>query len=111
LEAVLAEAQDARVQARYRFESDGLKYVIVPPRPSRGKRGGQASPENLARVEEVRAQFESVANDYGRQLAELINEKEAIVAEVKTLLGTTATDTVNRAISTAIRVANARETE
>lgn len=107
LAAVLAATPEVR--ATYRFEADGLKFVVLPSRGA--ARGGGAPPADTAKLEHVRHEFAAVAESFGRRLAELINEKDAIVADAGQLLGTNKPEVINQALAAAIRVANARETE
>lgn len=98
------------IRASYRFDTEGLKYTVIPSRGfGRGGAGG-AAPDQ-AKVQAARDAFAAAAEDYGRRLAELINEKDALVAEVGAALGTKKTDTISNAFTAALRVASARETE
>jgi hypothetical protein len=110
VEEILAEARDLPMQATYRFESDGLRFLIGPARGGRGGRGG-VSPESAAQIAAVRAQVGAVADDYGRQVAALINEKDAIRAEIGRALGTTRGAAIDQALTAATRVATAKETD
>jgi hypothetical protein len=114
IRGILAEARDVPMQSSYRFEADGLKYVIIASAGGRGGRGGRGtppSPEDRARVEAVRAQFAAVADAYGRTLADAVNERDALAVEIGRSLGTSKPEAVNTALMTAIRVATARENE
>jgi hypothetical protein len=108
IDALLADARDLPMQATYRFETEGLKFIVIP---SRAGRGAAPSAEAQARIGAVRAKIAAIAEHYGQLLAGFINERDAIRAEAATTLGLTKGDRVDHAISTAMRVATARETE
>ena len=111
VEAILAEARSRAlpIQASYRFEADGLKFLVIPSRFGRGS--GSPPADAAAQIAAVREKISVVANDYGRRLAEAINERDAIRVEVTRSLNTTKADRVDAALNTAMRVATARETE
>ncbi len=116
VEAILATARDLPMQSSFRFEPDGLKFVVVPTRGGRGSRGGSpgptaVTPEALARINDVRNQVSAVADDYGQRVALLINEKDAIRAEIVRTLGTAKALAADNALFAAMRVATAQETQ
>jgi Spy/CpxP family protein refolding chaperone len=109
IDAILAKSRDLPMQASYRFEGDGLKFVVVPTRGIRGG-GGAGGPTGLqARIEAVRAQISAVADDYGRAVADLLNERESIRTEIGQALALTKGDAIDRALIAAMRVANQKE--
>jgi hypothetical protein len=109
LDSILANTPEVR--GSYRFETEGLKFVIFPVRGM--GRGGPAgsTKQEPQKVQDARAAFAAIAEDYGRRLAELINVKDALVVEAASVLGTTKPDAINHALAAALRVANAKETE
>jgi hypothetical protein len=107
IEAILDEAKSLSIQANYRFEPDGLKYIVIPARAGRGG----ASPETLAAVNAIRARIAAIADDYGRRIAELINEKDAIRTEVAQMMGTAKATAIDNALAAASRVVTAKATE
>jgi hypothetical protein len=109
VDSILAEARGLPMQATYRFETDGLKFVVIPSRLGRGS--GPPAEDAQARIAAVRERVAAVANDYGRRLAEFINERDAIRTEVAQTLNTAKADRIDTALNTAMRVATARETE
>ena len=116
VEEILADARGLPIQASYRFEGDGLRFVVAPTRAGRGGRGGagnpgSVTPETAERIAAVRARVSAVADDYGRSVAELINEKDAIREEIGRALGTTRATTIDQALAAATRVATAKDTE
>jgi hypothetical protein len=73
------------VLVQYRFERDGLHFSVNPTRVSPRASGSVPDPE--AAAEAVRAEAAVIADDYGRTLAELVNEAEAIRRDIATALG------------------------
>lgn len=114
VDAIMAGTRELPVQVNYRFESDGLKFVVVPARGARGGRGAPptaTSPETLARINEIRTQFSAVAEDYGQRVTALINEREAIRIEIGRTLGQAKATAIDGALYKAMRVVTAKETE
>ncbi len=110
IEAILAASRDLPMQANYRFEAEGLKYVVIATRGDR--RGGPPPPsETTSRIAAVREQIGAIADAYGRQLAGFLNERDALREEVGRTLNLAKAGRVDQALSTAMRVANARETQ
>jgi hypothetical protein len=109
IEAILAEARDLPMQASYRFEAEGLRFVVIPSRASRG--GGAINGETQARIIAVRDRVSQAAAEYDQRLAVLLAERDAIRAETGAALGVKETAKLDQALGTAVRVANARETE
>ena len=103
IDALLEEHRLLPFQATYRFESDALRFVVIP-------RGSNLSAEARANVEMLRQQVSAVADDYGRRVADLINEKDALRAEISAVLGPGRAAGVDQAMLAGMRVANARET-
>ncbi len=110
VEAILASAKGLPMQATYRFEGDGLKYLVIPTRVGRGY-GGTPNQEVLNQILEVRTRIGNVANDYGQRVVQMIAEKDAIRAEVAQTLGGARAVSVDNALMAAMRVATAKETE
>jgi uncharacterized membrane protein len=109
IEAILADGRDLPMQATYRFETDGLKYLVIPSRAGRGS--SALTPEVQARIVALREKIAAVAGDYGNRLTEFINERDAVRTEAAQTLGLTQRDRIDTALNTAMRVALARETE
>ena len=108
IEALLAGARDLPVQTNYRFDAEGIRFVVVPLRSERGAK--PAAADIPARTSALREGISAVAEDYGRRLAGFINERDAIRTEAGALLQLGRTDRLDQALQTAMRVANARET-
>jgi hypothetical protein len=108
VEEIIASGRDLPMQASYRFDADGLRYTVIPSRVGRGPVA--APPETLARIEAVRTQIGAVADEYGRMVAGLINEKDAIRTEIAQALGTTKAAAIDQSLMSAMRVATAKET-
>lgn len=97
IDAIVAQAKALPFHSSYRFDADGLKFVVVPTREAR-------VPAALKKIEAVRAEISTVADDYGRTLAELINEREAIRAEIGATIGSTNADAIDAALYATMRV-------
>jgi hypothetical protein len=125
IDAILTASRHLPMQATYRFEGDGLKFVVVPTRGARGgpagagrpggtggpgSKGGPAGPTGaMAQVEAVRAQISAIADDYGRGIADLLNEREAIRIEIGSTLQLAKNDAIDRALFASMRVATQKE--
>jgi hypothetical protein len=110
VEAILASAKGLPMQATYRFEGDGLKYVVIPMRVGRGY-GGTPNQDVMNQILDVRTRIGNVANDYGQRVVQMIAEKDAIRTEVAQTLGIARAASVDNALLAAMRVATAKETE
>lgn len=108
VETIIAAAKGLPLQATYRFEGDGLRFLVLPTQ-GRG-RGGPGAPMS-DKVLEVRAQISAVADDYGRRVAELINERDAIRREIARVLGITKAEEAERALLAATRRASQKQAE
>ncbi len=101
IEAILLKAKDLPLQANYRFEGEALKFVVAPTR-------GARAPGAMARVEAVRAEISAVADEYGRRVADLINERDAIRQAAGESLNLKKPDELERLIGSAMRLASQR---
>lgn len=109
IESILAETRDLPMQASYRFEAEGLRFVVIPGRAARG--GGAIPPATLDKIVAARERISQAGSDYDQRLATLLAERDAIRLEAAKILGTRESTKLDQAIGTAVRVANARETE
>ena len=109
IESILAETRDLPMQASYRFEAEGLRFVVIPGRAARG--GGAIPPATLDKIVAARERISQAGSDYDQRLATLLAERDAIRLEAAKILGTRESARLDQAIGTAVRVANARETE
>lgn len=108
IDAVILRSKELPMQANYRFEGETLKFLVIPTRSGRG--GGQAS-SALSKVEAARAEIAAIAEDYNRQLAEIVNERESIRAEIITALNLARSEDADRLLITAMRQANQRQAD
>ena len=83
--------------------------MVVPTRGARG--GGRSGGNTLPRIEAVRAEVSGVVDDYGRRMADLINERESIRVAIGESLQLTKPDEIERALFAAMRLANQRYAE
>jgi hypothetical protein len=109
LNEIFAAHRDVRMQTAVRFEPDGLRIVIVPAAPGRGRGGPPPAPD--PRLAAVRTAAAAVAEDYGRQAADLVNEFNAIRAAIAQALGTARAGAIDHVLGAAMRVASAREND
>lgn len=109
LAEIFAAHRDVPMQTSFRFEADGLRVIVIPPPPGRGGASAKQS-DTLARIAAVRAQAATVVEDHGRQLAEIVNETNALRAEIARTVGATHASAIDAAFLAATRVAAARDT-
>ncbi len=94
------------VLVQYRFERDGLHFTITP---SRGLTRSPATSDPEPATEAVRAEAAVIAEDYGRTLAELVNEGDAIRRDIATALGTDDPRRIEAAVGQVMRSLDQRE--
>jgi uncharacterized membrane protein len=111
IDGILAQAKDLPMHATYRFEAESLKFVIVPTRTMRARGSAGAGGNANAAIDDIRAQVSAVADEYGRRMAEIINEKESIRLEAAQALPSAKKEEVERALLTAIRIASQKEND
>jgi hypothetical protein len=98
---------DVRVRAAYRFDETGMKVAVVPVRNPTTNSPKEES-EILAKVQ---AELIAIADDFGRRLAQLLNEQEAIRREAAEFIHDTKRDHVDAALFRANRLAIVKENE
>lgn len=103
LDAIMERERKSSIQINYRFDPDGLKFVVIPPRSSR------SSPAMKSKTEAIRSEIASVVETYGRTLAELLNERNAIGAEIATQLGTAEAAKAETTLNAAMRAVVQRD--
>jgi hypothetical protein len=99
---------DVRVRAAYRFDETGMKVAVVPIRNLNGSNAPKEEAEILAKVQ---AELVAIADDFGRRLAELLNEQETIRREAAEFIHDTKRDHVDAALFRANRLAIVKENE
>lgn len=117
IDAILLQAKNLPLQATYRFEGENLRFLVVPLRGGRGGPGaaagrggaGAAGGATDPRVDAVRAEISAVADDYGRRLADMLNERESIRLAIGEAMGTAKGGEGDRALIAAMRIANQKE--
>jgi hypothetical protein len=108
-DAILARRydNDVRIRGAYRFDDNGMRVIVLPARaPDAPPPPGEA--EILAKVH---AELTAVADAYGRRLAELVNEQDAIRDEGAALLKDPKKERVDHALIVASRLAIRQENE
>lgn len=111
VDAILAAAKDLPLQATYRFEGDALKFVVVPTRGARVRGGNPGGGNPQAQVEAVRSQVSAVADDYGRRMADMMNERESIRAAIGEALNLTKPEDIDRVLFAGMKVAAQKESD
>lgn len=109
VERLIKKRTDPPVQVRYRFEPDGLRFVVVPAVSRRQQQKTAAGTGD--EVAELRERLNEVADEYGRRLADLTNALDEIRREAGTLLGTNDASRITRAITATSRLAALQETQ
>ncbi|MBI4623247.1 MAG: hypothetical protein HY736_08520 [Verrucomicrobia bacterium] len=106
-DAISGQRQFAPVRVSYRFDDDGMKFVVIPAR------GPRTPPfkEEVQVLEKVRAELGAVAAEYGRRMAEHVNEWNGIRRDAAEVLGSTKPEVVDAALATAHRLALQKENE
>jgi hypothetical protein len=94
----LQAARDLPIRASAQIVPDGLKFTLIPSRTRT-----PPDPKTLSAIAELRTNLTEIADDYGQRLAELINEKDAIRAEIAATLGNAQATVVDNALITALR--------
>ncbi len=100
-DAIIASHADAPVRAGYRFDEDGLKFIVVPMRGGRGRRPDD---EDRKTADAVSQELAAVAEEYGRRLADFINERAATRKDVGAALATTNDIAIDNALGAAARI-------
>lgn len=95
------------VLVQYRFEKDGLHFTINPARS--GSRLGSSPVNPEVATEAVRTEATVIAEEYGRTLAELVNEGDAIRRDIATALGTDDPRRIEASVSQVLRSLDQRE--
>jgi hypothetical protein len=106
-DAVIDRTYAARVSISYRFDDDGMRFVVAPGIG----RSGPLTPAEERFYDKVRADLGKVADDYGNRLAELMNEQESIRVAAGEMLGTENRAVIDDILSGTNRVVALRETE
>lgn len=108
-EAILARGRPVGAQFRivYRFGEDGMNVSRLPAR----NRRDEEAPEEAEFLNRLQHEIEAVAATYGRKLADIINEQEAIRAEAAAFLGDNRRDKVEAALIAASARAILKENE
>lgn len=104
IDRVIARTKGLPLQAVYRFEPDGLKFIVAPTR------NGRRRPDLRKRIETIHSEISAVADDYGQKLADLLNERSAICDEIGEALGLADRQAIEAALHSAMLAAAQKET-
>lgn len=108
IDAIILRSKDLPMQANYRFEGETLKFLVVP---SRGSRGNTKGGNPLPKIEAVRAQIATVAEEYAAKIGEMLNVRATIREELGQALNLTKPEDIDRVLLTGLRIANQRQAE
>lgn len=103
IDAIIERERRSGLQINYRFDPDGLKFIVIPPQSFRRSQG------LASKAESVRAEITPLVETYGRTLASLINDRAAIAAEISQSLGSAEATKVESTLVTAMRAVHQRE--
>jgi hypothetical protein len=115
MEQALAADRYLPVRVGYSVNESGIQYQIVPlGLPGRGRRGANGSgagesTATLARIEALRERINAIVDDYGRAMADLMNRRDALRAEILAALGTQRLAAVENAIAVVTRILAQRQ--
>jgi hypothetical protein len=105
--AIIAEKRSVPVGVSYRFDDEGMKFTVIPARGPRS----QGTKDGAQVIEKIRADLDAVAEQFGRRMADLVNEWNAIRREAAEILGSTKPEVVDPALAAANRLALQQESE
>lgn len=103
IDAIMERERRGGILINYRFDQDGLKFVVVPDQSSRRSKSAGT------KIESVRNEITPIVEAYGRSLADLINERAAISAEIGERLGSAEAAKIESALVTAMRAVYQRD--
>lgn len=103
IDAITERERRGGIVINYRFDPDSLKFVVLPSRAARDGAGLQV------KAEAVRAEIAHVVETYGRVLADLINERNAIATAIASALGDAEAAKVATTLVAAMRAVQQRE--
>ncbi len=106
IEAIRERNAGAPLLISYSFETDGLKFIVLPRRGARSSSGNYKE-----QIQAIREELATISEDFGRRYAELVNETDAVREETKKFLGKTDPREIENVIGAATRVAALHETE
>lgn len=106
IEELIKSSRSLPVAVSYRFDSDGLRFIVRPIRA----RGGLSADE-MRKTDAVRTAMSEIADAFGRRIAELVNERDAIRRAAGEAIGSTNVAAIDAALGVANRVATLRQNE
>jgi len=92
------------VQLSYSFDPEGLKFSVA-------ERRGHLSADILREIERIRGEMAAVSADYGRRLAELMNETESIRQDIGASTGRTQASAIEATLAATVRFVALRESD
>jgi hypothetical protein len=113
IDALRAEVGRDSIQISYSFDSSGLKFAVAP-RITRATSAADArnQMEKLQpRAREIEGRMTAIAEEFGRQFADLVNESNAIRTEASAALGNPPARAVEVALATARSISALKESK
>lgn len=104
LDEIIRQRRMAPARVSYRIEADGVKFVVIPFR-------SRLSEKETEAVTELSMAISEVADFFGRRIAELINERDAIRREAGEVIGSKSVGSIDAALVIANRVAMLKQNE
>lgn len=107
LEAIRTRHAEEPVMIAFSYESEGLRFLVVP------RRQGRDGPSNQikALISSIEGELAAEAEPYGRSFNELLAAIEAVRQETGRITGRTEPAAIDAVLGAATRVAALRETE
>ena len=90
----------------FSFESDGLRFLVVPRRGA-----GRDSGETKALISSIEAELATESERYSRGFTELLSAIESVRQEAGRIIGQTEPRLIDATVGAATRIAALRETE
>lgn len=106
MEAIRTKHAEEPVLIAFAYEADGLRFLVIP---RRGRDSGGANTKEL--IQSIETELAAVAEQYGRSVADLLNDIESVRQEASRIIGQTEPQAIESAVGAATRVAALRETE
>lgn len=102
LEAISSRLREQEVFLRinFRFEIDGLKFIVIPTRPP-------ITAETKEQVQSVGVEISAIADAYGRDLAGCANREDVLRTEIGAAIGSNRPAAIDDAFHDAIRAVEA----
>jgi hypothetical protein len=100
VDAIVGRSKNLPVRITYRFDPDALRFTVFP-----NYRAQNPPPAATAKkIDAIRAEISAIADDYGRRLADSVNERDAIRRDVAEAIRDNRPAAVEATLNTAVRL-------